>query len=274
MFKEGVIMDLQLFIANSRVDLKENQVQKTIFPLKDFDIRCMWQGYYAERPGLYKVFEEFVIHWEEELHLLLHPQGGIIHWAKEEMCNEFNNLFPNEALRHRLNEQCTSGYAAVWTLGGSMEDVSSKFICSSSLHMMFLDVACSLYMSIIRNALQDYVVDVLCKGQNLSVVGEHIPEICFSSGEGDAVDMRLIHIVRPWVDTKLEKKPSISMNDYGVMQPLKTQCSMLFIGIPKKEQPIHLNTIPCSNCTGRKCLYAQFGGCHLPKQYQPWLKQH
>lgn len=263
-------MELELFVADSRKALQEGRITKTRCPLKEFDVWRMWQGYYSHNEGLKEVFEDFVKLWESEWYSKLQPQAGLVRWDEDELHNEFIPVFPDTALRGRLKNRCKTGYATVWTIGPTLEDIVFAIVGKLALEAMFLDVACSLYLGVIRTALQDYVTEHYCdEGQ--MVIAEHSPEISYTSLEERKLDERLLHVVRPWSTVDAADKPAIVVNEQGVMKPFKAQCNMLFVGEKQEGEMIHLNEIPCSNCARERCLYSQFGGCHLPREKQPWL---
>lgn len=262
-------MNCDVFLCGSRADLGSGKISKTVIEVEPFDVEVMGQNYYKEKKALQEGFEEFRAHWEKEWRLLPRPQAGLIHWSREELKSDFISTFDassDRELRQALGEQCDYAYAAVWTIGAELEETAEAFVNTSALQGMFLDVAGSLMMGNIRKALHRYVGSLSEAGGRV-VLGEHIPEI-------SERDPRLRKIAAPWMETTEECRPGFSLNKNGVLHPLKSQCAMFFVGEPQPGAKVRLDEIPCSSCKGSKCLYRQFGGCHLPINKQPQSRHH
>ena len=262
-------MNCDVFLCGSRADLSSGKIEKTVIEVEPFDVEVMGQNYYKEKKALQMGFEEFRERWEKEWHLLPRPQAGLIHWSQDELKSDFISTFDahsDRELREALGEQCDYAYAAVWTIGAELEEAAEAFVNTSALQGMFLDVAGSLMMGNIRKALHRYVGSLSEDGGRV-VLGEHIPEI-------SERDPRLRKIAAPWADAPEEECPGFSLNKNGVLHPLKSQCAMFFVGEPQPGAKVRLDEIPCSSCKGSKCLYRQFGGCHLPINKQPQSRRH
>lgn len=250
-------MECEVFLADSRSALAAGRVQRRIVEVPPLDVDTMRQSYYSKKGALQQGFEQFRARWEAEWHTLPHPQAGLIRWDHRELQQEFP---ADSTLGEQSPEQlCDCGYAAVWTIGPELERTSSEEVRGSTLLAMFLDVAGSLTMGQIRRALYSFAAGL---GSGHAILGEHVPEI----QEGDP---RLKAIVSPWQSAPEGLRPEFRMNENGVLQPLKSQCAMLYVGEPREGLQVHLDEIPCSHCKGSKCLYRQFGGCHLPIDHQP-----
>lgn len=267
-------MKLEIFAAEDRSSLQRRKVRKFRVETDPFDVEGMKLSFCSSKPSVMEAFDDFAENWNEKWHDLVRPQAGIVFWNKEELSKDFFNHFEEDAIRERLLEQCESGCAAVWSIGGKLEEAAEEEASKSAVQAMLLDVAGTLCLGIIRRAIQDYVAREFCAESGSSILGEYIPDShSAADNEGQEPDRRLTMIAEPWLSLREKERPAFSLNRYGVMTPLKTQCSMYFIGKAVAERPIRLNAIPCSNCRGARCLYAQFNGCHLPKDCQPWLKE-
>ncbi len=262
-------MNCDVFLCGSRADLSSGKIEKTVIEVEPFDVEVMGQSYYKEKKALQLGFEEFRGRWEKEWYLLPRPQAGLIQWQRQELQQDFIPTFDPEQdhdLRQALSEQCEYAYAAVWTIGQELEETAEAYVSNSALQGMFLDVAGSLMMGNIRKALHKYV-DELSGDSSLTVLGEHIPEI-------SERDPRLRRIAAPWMEADPKLRPGFSLSVNGVLHPLKSQCAMFFMGQPQPGAKVRLDEIPCSSCKGSKCLYRQFGGCHLPINKQPQPRHH
>lgn len=250
-------MKCEVFAAESRADAAAGKLRRVSLELPEFDIGKMRQAYYQEKKTLRQGFDQFQTRWEAEWKMLPQPQAGVIRWSREELAQDFIPLFPEEEqmVRQALEEQCQEAWAAVWTIGPVLEKTAHGEVHSSALQAMFLDVAGSLLMGSVRSALHSFVAE-----QGMEVLGEQIPEI-------SREDLRLRVIAEPWMSAPVG--PSVELNTSGVLYPLKSQCAMFFVGQRDEHAKVRLNEIPCSHCKGSKCLYRQFGGCHLPLDRQP-----
>ncbi|MDO5115196.1 MAG: hypothetical protein Q4D58_03785 [Synergistaceae bacterium] len=265
-------MDLSLFLADDHTAISRNDIRECRLPLENFDVRRMWQSYYAKKPAMKKAFEQFTEDWNNRWQHLPRPQAGIISWKREELEKDFAVHFQNGALRQKLRESCLCGYAAVWTIGGELEEKAFNVIKKSAMQAMFLDIAGTLLLAMIRNEIRRFLTsEAFCGDEAFVLIGEYIPELCHDNGSDVEIDPRLALLVEPWTRTDSERRPVFSLHNSGVMYPLKTQCSMFFVGKEGTSEHLAFNTVPCSNCAGKKCLAAQFNGCHLPRECQPWL---
>ncbi|MBR5429329.1 MAG: hypothetical protein IK116_02250 [Firmicutes bacterium] len=256
-------MNCDVFLADSRQAVAAGRVTHAVIPVEPFDVEVMGQNYYKEKKALQQGFEQFRERWLAEWHDLPRPQAGLIRWQRQELREDFIPTFDVEKdrdLREALDEQCDHAYAAVWTIGAELEETAEAYVATSTLQAMFLDVAGSLLMGNIRKALHTYVSSLNAAG--LTVLGEHIPEI-------SERDPRLRRIAAPWSEAPVQFRPGFTLGGNGVLHPLKSQCAMFFIGQPQPGAKVRLDEIPCSSCKGSKCLYRQFGGCHLPLNRQP-----
>ena len=256
-------MNCDVYLCDSRQELASGRIRKTALPVEPFDVEVMGQSYYKEKKSLQEGFEQFRERWLAEWNRLPQPQAGIIRWQRQELRRDFITTFDADRdrdLRQALEEQCDHAYAAVWTIGPELEETAEAYVRSSTLQAMFLDVAGSLLMGNIRKALHQYVSSL--SGEGMTVLGEHIPEI-------SEHDPRLRRIAAPWAEAPEQCRPGFSLGGNGVLHPLKSQCAMFFVGEPQPGAKVRLDEIPCSSCKGSKCLYRQFGGCHLPLSRQP-----
>lgn len=245
-------MECEVFLAESRAAVQAGEVRRVTLDMPRFDIEKMRQSYYQEKKAMRQSFDQFLLQWENGWKDLPRPQAGLVRWSREELKQDFTPLFPAEeqTVRQAMEEQCETAWAAVWTIGPALETTSFAEVRNSTLKAMFLDVAGSLMMGSIRSALHEYTASL-----GLPVLGEFIPE-------QDRADNRLQIIASPWSDAP--QKPDFTLRETGVLYPLKSQCAMFLTGPKQDDAAIHLNEIPCSRCKGSKCLYRQFGGCHLP----------
>ena len=267
-------MKLEIFAAECRSSLQRHEIRKFRVETAPFYAEQMKCSLCSSKSSIMEAFDDFVENWNKKWHSLVSPQAGVVFWNKEELSKDFFNHFSENGIRERLLEQCESGCAAVWSIGGSLEEAAEEEASKSAVQAMLLDVAGTLCLGIIRKAIQNYVAREFCAESGSSILGEYIPDSrSASDSEAQEPDGRLTMITEPWLSLRENERPAFSVNRYGVMTPLKTQCSMYFIGKAVAERPIRLNAIPCSNCRGARCLYAQFNGCHLPKDCQPWLKE-
>lgn len=256
-------MECEIFLAASRAQLQAGHIECTSIPLADFDIQRMRQGYYNEKKALVRGFDQFAERWQRDWSRLPRPQAGLVGWSREELARDFIPTFAaqEEELGRTLAAQCRLAYAVVWTIGPALEEEAFSQVQSGALQAMFLDVAGSLLMGQLRTALHRLVSGLAGQAQaDLAVLGEHIPEI-------SEQDPRLRRIAAPWAEARL--RPDFSLKPNGVLHPLKSQCAMFFLGQPQPGQSVGLNELPCSHCKGSKCLYLQFGGCHLPARARP-----
>lgn len=259
-------MECQIFWADTRRGLAAGNIQRRAAELPPFDTSSMHQPKFQEKPALNRGFEQFQERWKETWQRLPVPQAGLVRWSRQELCGEFLPACPPEESACNLIEQCRCAYAAVWTIGPALEAAAFEEVRGSALQAMFLDVAGSLIMGTIRQALHQLASqEEDAAGQHV-VLGEYAPEI-------RERDRRLSLIVDPWRNAPPDLRPNFNVKDNGVLQPLKSQCAMLFLGVPQAGQTIRLDEIPCSHCKGSKCLYRQFGGCHLPIEKQPVKKR-
>ena len=263
-------MECQVWLADSRQDLVSGRITQAVIPVEPFDVEVMGQNYYKEKKALQEGFEQFRERWLRDWHELPRPQAGLIRWQRPELREDFIPTFDADKdrdLRQALEEQCDYAWAAVWTIGAELEETAEAYVSTSALQGMFLDVAGSLLMGNIRKALHKYVGEL--SGEELTVLGEHIPEI-------SERDPRLRRVAGPWMEAPPELRPGFTLGINGVLHPLKSQCAMFFVGRPQPGARVRLDEIPCSSCKGSKCLYRQFGGCHLPinRQPQPPHRRH
>lgn len=264
-------MRMQIFAARSPVAVSEDNVQAYSREIQDFEVCRMWQGYYAGKPAMRKAFEKFAAQWQDSWHNLASPQAGIVKWDKEELTKSFVSRFPDGQLKRNIAEHCVSGYAVVWTIGRELEEKSFELAGERATQAMFLDIAGTLILASMRAEIRKFLTSrEFQDGGDKYLLGEYIPEIC---GKDGTRDPRLSLIAAPWLKIFGSRRPDFTFHKSGVMSPLKTQCSMFFAGESRIKKTIAFNTIPCSGCTGSKCLVAQFNGCHLPKESQTWLNR-
>ena len=96
-----------------------------------------------------------------------------------------------------------------------------------------------------------------------------IKEEVLSLARGMGMDLCGVANIERFAESPPELRPGFTLGINGVLHPLKSQCAMFFVGRPQPGARVRLDEIPCSSCKGSKCLYRQFGGCHLPINRQP-----
>lgn len=196
-----------------------------------------------------KYLEKFIPLWEREWEPeFFDPKARIV-------------LMENENLKRTFGDEVDYGnvntnFSAlmVWTVGEDIEKKSSKLMSlrGDLMSGFLLDVAGSIALYGMHRVLLEWISDKIHREHSKFVSAELYP------GFQNTIQaiMDKIEIVG-----KTEETIGVSAHSNLMLKPRKTQCS--FVGFGNEKAVLSSSVLPCSPCTGKKCLYYQLGGCHM-----------
>ncbi len=217
--------------------------QKTSLPLPDLK---PLQLRYGNRAFSRKVFADFQEQWTGTVGRdLRKPASRLVLLNTAELKKNLNGPFDPGPAPYAV--------AALWTLGQHLEDFSSRLLeGKQEIQGILFNVAGSLTLINMHKEVRQWVGMHLAKPRKLNIVGESYPG-------GPGLEIETLPALLNLVDG--EESLGISCRDGELLHPLKSGCSLFFLG-PGKERLLSPFQ-PCDPCLGKKCLYYQMGGCHI-----------
>lgn len=217
------------------------------------------EAHYRKRgAGALKTFSEFTRRWENpECQELIEPRASITFVPTEKLLGKTPERMLSELKKDFSGSISDSPMTALltWTLGKPIERHITG-LCSdrNPLIGLLTDVAASLLLNEMHQHLRKLVTEEAYSHFDLFPMAEHYPGI--GSRESSLIPL-LFEL------SGADKTLDIGLNDHMMITPKKSQCSILLLG--EKSRARELVDTPCIPCQGRKCLYYQLGGCHIPE---------
>lgn len=241
-------------------DKSTNQQADEIRRLTGVDLNLdSVESHYRKRgTGALKAFNEFTNHWDSpECQDLIEPKACITFLPTGNFMGHLQGLrltTLNREFRDCL-ERSPMTALLTWTLGEPIERHVSD-LCSGKNPLVGLlaDVAASLLLNEIHHHLRTLIAEETSSQFRLNPVAEHYPGI--GSQESS--------LIPPVFELSgADRVLDIGLNDHMMIRPKKSQCSVVLLG--DEPEPPELTDTACMPCQGKKCLYYQLGGCHVPE---------
>lgn len=144
---------------------------------------------------------------------------------------------------------------AVWTLGADLERFASQLLEDQrEIEGILFNVAGSLTLIGIHNQVRQWIKEKIGRPNSLNLIREFYPG-------GPGLGMQTLPTLVSLVDG--ERSLGVTCRGGKLLNPVKSGCSIFLLGEGKEKTLPPLQ--PCKPCLGKKCLYYQMGGCHMPE---------
>jgi hypothetical protein len=245
-----------------QTESEETKAQIIDLPMEtSLSIEAMERSYTRGKESLRKRYDEFLRYWREEGIGLLDLQAFLTAKPVEgegELLSRFISENRGGTGAERVSGDSESPSEApvfylytIWTIGERLEqEVKRRFDSDDPMQAILLDVAGSRIVLNIHTAVQRWIRAAAARPNGLNIIGEVYPgthqrngaeleELVRFAGAGNAVG---------------------ATQEGSMFVPKKTMHSLFLIG--EGRECILEKIQPCFDCSGRKCLYYQLGGCH------------
>ncbi|WP_281680972.1 hypothetical protein [Synergistes jonesii] len=217
------------------------------------DLSSLEEFYSALGERQMRCFRKFVGFWDGGgRERLLAPQAVVKILPHEIISNEFKEA-------PELIDKGEKAALVVWTIGKALESEAGDMTSSAGSIMtgLLLDVAGSIALYSMHAELIGWIKKNIGAPAGKYICGEYYPGI-------GRMRQDLMEKVVALGET--ERLMGVTASGTSLLHPRKSQCAFLALGA--KEGECSVKTEPCSPCNGKKCLYYQLGGCHMPPEWQ------
>ena len=239
---------IRLYLSNS-LPHRDGIIEEMDGPSFSTALESLVAQYGAMGERYLKAADRFVDFWRDEVAGgCIDPKARVLILHPEEMERRFS------AVLDRCETRPERTVLMVWTIGEVLERRSAAIMSEKgrSMEGLLLDVAGSIMLYKMHAALLGWVETTLAPLLGKPVSGELYP------GFGGMLQDVMEDIEK---NARTDETIGVRARGAGMLHPRKTQCSFVVLGQSTTDRWDVV--LPCSPCTGAKCLYHQLGGCHL-----------
>lgn len=233
-------------ILENRMELDAGKEHFLPLPMPDL---TLLGTRYGKRAFSRRKFETFRTQWEGKSgEALRKPAAKLVLLPEEELMRQGlgNVSIPTGGL----------AVVAIWTLGPELEKYASRLLEDQrEIEGILFNVAGSLTLIAMHDQVRQWIKDEIALPKNLNIVEEFYPG-------GPGLGMQTLASLLSLVDE--EETLGVTCQGGELLHPLKSGCSIFMLGDGEEKglSPV----TPCDPCLGKKCLYFQMGGCHMPER--------